>query len=307
MSENASFPDPDEIPLDELKAKFGNPEPSPPSSSQHDPCAEHDSGPTGSSAQDSGFPEAGSLEDGRWELEWPFASGAIDALTWQRLIDDQLPEPQYQELLATLEQNPELWRDCALAFLEQQAIQRALAPLGSDSRVSLVDHQQESFLREALADFPHERSGEIGVIPASVANEEDSERSPRSVWFRRLIIGLPPAVTAILLLGLMIFRPAPEFSNSLGNAPAITASTDWMDATFLNLVHAFNQLPTDVRQGVFHQQVAAPVSPTVPASPAVFRERSTHSTRRILVLKDERENLFALPVDCYKSHPCDVQ
>lgn len=43
-----------------------------------------------------------------------------------RLVDGELSQPEYQTLLASLEQEPGGWRRCALAFLEAQAIEHEL-------------------------------------------------------------------------------------------------------------------------------------------------------------------------------------
>jgi hypothetical protein len=59
----------------------------------------------------------------------PFDS--VDSLTWQRLIEDRLSDDQYRELLLAMEATPALWRDCALAFLEEQALKKTFAGLRS--------------------------------------------------------------------------------------------------------------------------------------------------------------------------------
>jgi hypothetical protein len=50
-----------------------------------------------------------------------------DRLVWQRLVDNRLSDNEYRALLLDLETKPGLWRDCALAFLEDQALKQALA------------------------------------------------------------------------------------------------------------------------------------------------------------------------------------
>lgn len=45
---------------------------------------------------------------------------------WDRVVDDELSPSERRELLAQLEARPELWRGCALAFLEAQALRREL-------------------------------------------------------------------------------------------------------------------------------------------------------------------------------------
>ena len=50
-----------------------------------------------------------------------------------RLIDGELSEKDYRELLERLEQEPDGWRNCAMAFLESQALERELGSLLEDS------------------------------------------------------------------------------------------------------------------------------------------------------------------------------
>lgn len=56
------------------------------------------------------------------------AFGTLDALL-DRLVDDELSEPQRQRLLLRLEAEVDGWRRCALRFLEAQAFRRAMKEL----------------------------------------------------------------------------------------------------------------------------------------------------------------------------------
>ena len=49
-----------------------------------------------------------------------------DGVAIDRLVDGDLPEVERRELLLRLENDPEGWRRCALAFLEDQAFRQAL-------------------------------------------------------------------------------------------------------------------------------------------------------------------------------------
>lgn len=59
---------------------------------------------------------------------------SVDALTWQRLVEDRLSDEQYRELLLAMEATPSLWRDCALAFLEDQALTKCFSSLRSSPK-----------------------------------------------------------------------------------------------------------------------------------------------------------------------------
>jgi hypothetical protein len=60
----------------------------------------------------------------------------VDGAAIDRLVDGDLTENERRELLLRLENDPEGWRRCALAFLEDQAFRRALAgsPSASTAR-----------------------------------------------------------------------------------------------------------------------------------------------------------------------------
>jgi hypothetical protein len=50
-----------------------------------------------------------------------FHSIKLDDATFDRLVDGELGPADYKQLLAALDDDPALWRHCALAFLEAQA------------------------------------------------------------------------------------------------------------------------------------------------------------------------------------------
>jgi hypothetical protein len=51
---------------------------------------------------------------------------SVDGASLDRLVDGELPDAERRELLLRLENDPEGWRRCALAFLEDQALRQAL-------------------------------------------------------------------------------------------------------------------------------------------------------------------------------------
>ena len=55
----------------------------------------------------------------------------VDPALLDRLVDGELDGPQREALLRALDVEPGAWRRCAMAFLEAQALQRALVQLGS--------------------------------------------------------------------------------------------------------------------------------------------------------------------------------
>ena len=51
--------------------------------------------------------------------------------TWQRVVDDELEAAELRELVAVCNQRPELWKRCAVAFLEEQTLRSELQQLGT--------------------------------------------------------------------------------------------------------------------------------------------------------------------------------
>ena len=54
---------------------------------------------------------------------------SVESASLDRLVDGDLPEGERRELLLRLENDPEGWRRCALAFLEDQTFRKALTPM----------------------------------------------------------------------------------------------------------------------------------------------------------------------------------
>lgn len=69
-------------------------------------------------------------------------SEVLDPLLLQRLVDGALPSAERAALLKAVEQRPELWREVALAFVEEQIWQ---------SEIRLLGNQQESCSQEHAA------------------------------------------------------------------------------------------------------------------------------------------------------------
>lgn len=49
-----------------------------------------------------------------------------DDAVWDRLVDGELPDDERRALIASLDDRPDGWRRCALAFLESQALREGL-------------------------------------------------------------------------------------------------------------------------------------------------------------------------------------
>ena len=72
----------------------------------------------------------------------------IDEHPFDLLVDDELSERQRRELLASLDDTPDGWRRCALAFLEAQCLGREL---GRISRLQPTESHAEKRSRSGAA------------------------------------------------------------------------------------------------------------------------------------------------------------
>jgi hypothetical protein len=85
---------------------------------------------------------------------------------FDRLVDDELSESQRNELLSSLDQEPDGWRRCALAFLEAQCWKkelgglRQIVPAGSPAAESITQPKKQD-------SWPFRLSGTLLAMAAS--------------------------------------------------------------------------------------------------------------------------------------------
>ena len=65
-------------------------------------------------------------------------NSSIDWLELDRLVDGRLEESAYRELLCQIDADPDGWKQCALAFLEHQALEKELTALHNDPTTQLL-------------------------------------------------------------------------------------------------------------------------------------------------------------------------
>ncbi len=78
-----------------------------------------------------------------------------------RLVDGQLDDGEYRELLRHIDDDPDGWRQCALAFLQHQALQRELNELSSDAGNPWPDSGEESDANSQLAELSLQSAGDV--------------------------------------------------------------------------------------------------------------------------------------------------
>ncbi len=90
-------------------------------------------------------------------------SDAIDSASLDRLVDGDLTDTERRELLLRLESDPDGWRRCALAFLEDQAWRDALATVAPES-TPVASSADAPFLAECWS-----TGEEPGYLASSIA------------------------------------------------------------------------------------------------------------------------------------------
>ena len=63
---------------------------------------------------------------------------SIDWLELDRLVDGRLGDEAYRELLCQIDADPDGWKQCALAFLEHQALEKELSIFADDPNCQLL-------------------------------------------------------------------------------------------------------------------------------------------------------------------------
>jgi hypothetical protein len=124
--------------------------------------------------------------------------------TWQRVVDGQLACAELQELVTTCERHPELWKCCAVAFLEEQAIALELQQLARQWPATPATAPPEV--------------ARIKAAPQSVAAASSASQPPRRAsqlaWLNHL------ALAASVGLAFVVGWKSAQHSSGRSNAPA---------------------------------------------------------------------------------------
>jgi hypothetical protein len=195
-----------------------------------------------------------------------------------RLVDGELSESEYRELLELLEATPEGWRRCATAFLEAQALER---DLGSVWGRSERGHGGE---REHMA------SGSASGLTAIADDSSSSVRSPRSSALRWLAIAASWAVVFAAGWGVSVVgkqganlpgaaSPIAEVpgASGVGSVESLAGSTPSNESEFgvdPATGMATNELPVD--------QAGVPVWSPFPIDPRLVHTEERQLPRNVI-------------------------
>jgi hypothetical protein len=134
----------------------------------------------------------------------PFDRQSAADARLQLLVDGELSPAEYRTLVASLDEEPNGWRRCALAFLEEQALSRELG-----------------------GDLHGITAGRQGVPVALPAIQRSPRGIPRGL---EALLAIVASAAAAFILGVAapsFFRARPQDSNLAGNFPTQASwSTD---------------------------------------------------------------------------------
>lgn len=228
-----------------------------------------------------------------------------------KLVDGELREDDYRNVLQIIDQKPEGWRDCALAFLEAQALQKELGTLLENSEfeeelVSALGAHQDDATNQSFYDSeipPSKFSGDTDFAQ----DEYTVERSART---RELIFNVfLPAAAASLVLGLSIGLFFFVGKTGTDGEHAALPSKDpdekrELDSPELTLV---------VNQGSKDNEVELPVYSANKLDPSIYKKNGGVSSelvnylrgkgfeldrqRQVLPMATEKGQQFLLPVE----------
>jgi len=134
----------------------------------------------------------------------------LSARQFERLVDGEMSEAERRRLLTRLDDEPDGWRHCALAFLEAQCLKEALGPLG----------RREGRTEVEAADAGVSKAAGTGAWAGAWR---------RSPWLQTATRSLAMAASFLLALGLGWWAHTPESAIpqvAQQAAPGLTQSAD---------------------------------------------------------------------------------
>lgn len=105
----------------------------------------------------------------------------VDEKMMDALVCGELTGEDYRQTIRQIEANPELWRDCGLAFLREQAVTQAMRQMATQDRLW---QPETPSLPESLSESPSESPSEsqISQLPAGPLGEPTRDRASKDVF-----------------------------------------------------------------------------------------------------------------------------
>jgi hypothetical protein len=230
---------------------------------------------------------------------------SVDSLTWQRLVEDRLDDEQYRELLVMMETTPNLWRDCALAFLEDQAIKKSLAIFRMDRRSSIANAGMpdlSSSNRASLDELPPS-SPTANLVKVDGNRVQTGRGVPSATRFNFWKVGLPTlAAAAGFVLTWYSFGGIWRISNSADPGANLGSSVHQnpvvMDQESFKDYLA--DLSAEQRRELFVRSSEQTAGLPIQAQPVSLSPGRADGKRRFLFYRTPDGGQIIVPVDDYQ-------
>ncbi len=138
-----------------------------------------------------------------------------------RLVDGELSEFQRRQLLASMDQRPEGWRRCALAFLEAQSWGSEFKLLSANSVRTAAAEKTAEFIQIPPANLS---AANLLAVPAQTSEQQltpavssaPTERATRPVGFRWSTFWATAASILLAFVGMLYLHGDLQFKSSGG-------------------------------------------------------------------------------------------
>ncbi len=266
-----------------------------------------------------------SVSNGEGELAAPDAlnsSGfelfnSVDSMIWQRMVEDRLSDEQYRELLLAMEATPSLWRDCALAFLEEQALKKSFAGLRSGWKVTASSNSEgrDSGLAQNVgqaamgtrAEAVDDRtSAQATAMPAVSAQVDAAYAASYAVprrgngpWRVTMPLLAAAAGFAITIYAFQGHWQAPSVEPEANATPIVMDRESFRDY--------LAELSVDQRRELFERSEEQAMGVPIQAQPVSMSPDRAGGQRRFLFYRTPSGRQIIVPVDDYQFATHDFQ
>lgn len=229
---------------------------------------------------------------------------SVDSLTWQRMVEDRLSDDQYRELLLAMEANPALWRECALAFLEEQALKKSFAGLRCCPKTARTEAQSVSPPVDPVQVAPTHlisKSGDATVSDPRSKVSADIGMGWGNVHWQVVVPVLAVAAGVVFSFSAFneIWREMPVDDLEANSVPIVMDRESFRDY--------LAELSAEQRHDLFERSAEQTVGLPIQAQPVSLSPGRAGGQRRFLFYRTPDGRQIIVPVDDYQYVTHDFQ
>lgn len=220
------------------------------------------------------------------------------------LVAGELTGEQYRRAIRFLESNPEQWKECALAFLEEQALTRDLSCLAQTN--PQWGNQQGS-----ESEDPQEAAANEQIVQLAAPNEEDLESQRqrqkshhRLQWMHRLT-----SLAAMLLISFTIgwFGGGLQGNKTTGSGEVVTSNVAGVPSPPAQRSDVSPSMTNfDPKNFQFASDEVVPIQTQIPSSLLELQRRGRieiESFHALMPISLEDGSTAIVPVQRYRVKP----